>query len=134
MNNNTFVTWLQVLHFASQNDRDSAFRQLQGFFNKHNWEFHEGNCVSSNGKFFISSVVHNSFTQQVEQDVLMQYDLSALVWFGLVWLKITVMAQGCLHMCSHLLGSHKGNFFSVQTLRIKNGPNVCCVYHNHFSF
>ncbi|BFY98360.1 hypothetical protein BsWGS_01400 [Bradybaena similaris] len=37
-----------VLHFASQNDRDNAFRQLQGFFNKHNWEFHEGPTMAEN--------------------------------------------------------------------------------------
>ncbi|CAG5123669.1 unnamed protein product, partial [Candidula unifasciata] len=37
-----------VLHFSSQNDRDSGFRQLQAFFNKHNWEFHEGPAMAEN--------------------------------------------------------------------------------------
>jgi dual oxidase len=31
-----------VLHFPTQNDRDSAFSQLLNFFKKHNWDFHEG--------------------------------------------------------------------------------------------
>uniref|UniRef100_A0A0B7AIC9 NAD(P)H oxidase (H2O2-forming) n=1 Tax=Arion vulgaris TaxID=1028688 RepID=A0A0B7AIC9_9EUPU len=37
-----------ALHFPTQNDRDSAFSQLQAFFNKHNWEFHEGPPMAEN--------------------------------------------------------------------------------------